>query len=145
MSHVDPDRERIAALQSITRDATIRMLDLSQISGFKSDNEVLDHMRGFPNYAVTMGRSLKGNYMSALFSPFDLGPVPLTNRIVASPMCQYSADDGSATDWHHQHLPSYGMSGAALVMTEATHVERRGRITHGCLGLYSDTNERLEK
>ncbi len=48
MSHVDPDRERIAALQSITRDATIRMLDLSQISGFKSDNEVLDHMRGLP-------------------------------------------------------------------------------------------------
>jgi 2,4-dienoyl-CoA reductase-like NADH-dependent reductase (Old Yellow Enzyme family) len=56
-------------------------------------------------------------------------------------MCQYSADDGSATDWHLQHLPNYGMSGAGLVMTEATHVERRGRITHGCLGLYSDANE----
>lgn len=79
--------------------------------------------------------------MSALFSPFTLGPVPLINRIVVSPMCQYSANDGSASDWHLQHLPNYGMSGAGLVMTEATHVERRGRITHGCLGLYSDANE----
>lgn len=79
--------------------------------------------------------------MSALFSPFDLGPVSLSNRIVVSPMCQYSADDGSATDWHLQHLPNYGMSGAGLVMTEMTDVERRGRITHGCLGLYSDANE----
>ena len=79
--------------------------------------------------------------MSALFSPFDLGPVRLSNRIVVSPMCQYSADDGAASDWHLQHLPSYGMSAAGLVMTEATHVERRGRITHGCLGLYSDANE----
>lgn len=79
--------------------------------------------------------------MPALFTPFDLGPVRLSNRIVVSPMCQYSADDGSASDWHLQHLPALGMGGAALVMTEATHVERRGRITHGCLGLYSDANE----
>lgn len=76
-----------------------------------------------------------------LFTPFDLGPVHLSNRIVVSPMCQYSADDGSATDWHLQHLTSLGLGGAGLVMTEATHVERRGRISHGCLGLYSDANE----
>ena len=56
-------------------------------------------------------------------------------------MCQYSADDGSATEWHLQHLMQLGMSGAGLVMVEATAVERRGRITHGCLGLYSDANE----
>lgn len=79
--------------------------------------------------------------MTALFTSFDLGPVRLSNRIVVSPMCQYSADDGSASEWHLQHLPTLGMSGAGLVMTEATHVERRGRITHGCLGLYSDSNE----
>lgn len=79
--------------------------------------------------------------MSALFSSIDLGPMRLSNRIVVSPMCQYSANDGSASDWHLQHLPNYGMSGAGLVMTEATHVERRGRITHGCLGMYSDANE----
>ena len=79
--------------------------------------------------------------MSALFSPFNLGPVSLANRIVVSPMCQYSAEDGCASDWHLQHLSALGLGGAALVMTEATHVERRGRITHGCLGLYSDANE----
>jgi len=58
-----------------------------------------------------------------------------------APMCQYSADDGSATDWHLQHLGSLALSGAALLMIEATAVERNGRITHGCLGLYSDANE----
>jgi 2,4-dienoyl-CoA reductase-like NADH-dependent reductase (Old Yellow Enzyme family) len=56
-------------------------------------------------------------------------------------MCQYSADDGTANDWHLQHLMQLGMSGAGLVMVEATAVERIGRITPGCLGLYSDDNE----
>lgn len=79
--------------------------------------------------------------MNALFSPFDLGPVRVSNRIAVSPMCQYSANDGSASDWHRHHLPQLGLGGAGLVMTEATHVERLGRITHGCLGLYSDANE----
>jgi 2,4-dienoyl-CoA reductase-like NADH-dependent reductase (Old Yellow Enzyme family) len=78
---------------------------------------------------------------SRLFSPFALGPVELPNRIVGSPMCQYSADDGAANEWHLQHLMQLGMSGAGLVMVEATGVERRGRITHGCLGLYSDNDE----
>jgi 2,4-dienoyl-CoA reductase-like NADH-dependent reductase (Old Yellow Enzyme family) len=77
-----------------------------------------------------------------LFSPLQLGPVALANRIVVSPMCQYSADDGDATDWHLQHLMQLAMSGAGLVMVEATAVERPGRITLGCLGLYSDGNER---
>jgi 2,4-dienoyl-CoA reductase-like NADH-dependent reductase (Old Yellow Enzyme family) len=70
-----------------------------------------------------------------------VGPVTLTNRIAVSPMCQYSADDGSATDWHLQHLMQLAMSGAGLVMAEATAVERIGRITPGCLGLYSDANQ----
>jgi 2,4-dienoyl-CoA reductase-like NADH-dependent reductase (Old Yellow Enzyme family) len=77
----------------------------------------------------------------ALFSPLALGPVTLANRIAVAPMCQYSAADGCAGDWHLQHLPSLAMSGAGLVMVEATGVERRGRITHGCLGLYSDDCE----
>jgi len=76
-----------------------------------------------------------------LFSPLEVGPLTLANRIAVSPMCQYSADDGSATDWHLQHLMQLAMSGAGLVMVEATGVERAGRITHGCLGLYSDDNE----
>ncbi len=78
---------------------------------------------------------------SALFSPIKLAGLELPNRIVVSPMCQYSADDGSATDWHMMHLGMLANSGAAMVVVEATAVERIGRITHGCLGLYSDDNE----
>jgi 2,4-dienoyl-CoA reductase-like NADH-dependent reductase (Old Yellow Enzyme family) len=80
-----------------------------------------------------------------LFTPIDIGPVALPNRIAVAPMCQYSADDGSATDWHLQHFMSLAMSGAGLVTVEATAVERRGRISHNCLGLYSDDNERAMK
>ena len=78
---------------------------------------------------------------SALFSPFRLADLALDNRIVVSPMCQYSADDGVANDWHVSHLGMLANSGAGLVIIEATHVERPGRITHGCLGLYSDHSE----
>src|SRR5262245_58686365 len=78
---------------------------------------------------------------SALFTPFCLAGLELANRIVVSPMCQYSADDGCANDWHLMHLGMLAHSGAALVIVEATHVERHGRITHGCLGMYSDDNE----
>jgi NADPH2 dehydrogenase len=78
---------------------------------------------------------------SALFSPIKLAGLELPNRIVVSPMCQYSADDGCANDWHLAHLGMLANSGAGLLVVEATHVERIGRITHGCLGLYSDANE----
>jgi NADPH2 dehydrogenase len=60
---------------------------------------------------------------------------------MVSPMCQYSAEDGSATDWHFTHINSLALSGAAMFCIEATHVEATGRITPGCLGLYSDANE----
>jgi NADPH2 dehydrogenase len=79
--------------------------------------------------------------MSALFSPIKLAGLELQNRIVVAPMCQYSADDGSPNDWHLGHLGMLANSGAGLVVVEATHVERHGRITHGCTGLYSDHNE----
>jgi 2,4-dienoyl-CoA reductase-like NADH-dependent reductase (Old Yellow Enzyme family) len=79
--------------------------------------------------------------MSRLFASLNLGKVAFSNRVVVSPMCQYSADDGVAGDWHLQHLLQYGYSGAGLITLEATAVERRGRITHGCLGLYSDPCE----
>ncbi len=77
-----------------------------------------------------------------LFTPIALDRVEIPNRITVAPMCQYTADDGSPTDWHIQHWMNLGMSGAGLVIIEATAVERRGRITHGCTGLYSDANER---
>jgi 2,4-dienoyl-CoA reductase-like NADH-dependent reductase (Old Yellow Enzyme family) len=78
---------------------------------------------------------------SALFSPIKLAGLELANRIVVAPMCQYSANDGAANDWHLTHLGMLANSGAGLVIVEATHVERHGRITHGCLGLYSDACE----
>ena len=78
---------------------------------------------------------------SALFSPYKMAGLELANRVVVAPMCQYSADDGCANDWHMMHLGMLANSGAALVVVEATHVERHGRITHGCMGLYSDDNE----
>jgi 2,4-dienoyl-CoA reductase-like NADH-dependent reductase (Old Yellow Enzyme family) len=82
---------------------------------------------------------------SALFSPARLNGLDLPNRIVVSPMCQYSADDGSATDWHMMHLGMLSNSGAGLLIIEATGVEPAGRITPGCLGLYSDENEQALK
>jgi hypothetical protein len=77
----------------------------------------------------------------SLFTPLDIGGITLPNRIVVSPMCQYSADDGSMTDWHLQHLGTFACSGAGLFVVEATGVTPEGRITHGCTGLYSDRNE----
>ncbi len=76
-----------------------------------------------------------------LFSPLVIGPITVPNRIAAAPMCQYSANDGAASDWHIQHLMQLAMSRAGLVVLEATGVERIGRITHHCLGLYTDLNE----
>jgi 2,4-dienoyl-CoA reductase-like NADH-dependent reductase (Old Yellow Enzyme family) len=79
--------------------------------------------------------------MSSLFSPIELRGLKLPNRIMVSPMCQYSAENGSATDWHFTHINSLALSGAAMFCIEATHVEDIGRITPGCLGLYGDANE----
>ncbi len=78
---------------------------------------------------------------SALFSPIELRGVRLPNRIVVSPMCQYMSVNGSANDWHLMHLGQFAMGAGGLLITEATHVSAVGRITHRCLGLYSDENE----
>jgi 2,4-dienoyl-CoA reductase-like NADH-dependent reductase (Old Yellow Enzyme family) len=79
--------------------------------------------------------------MSALFSPIQLRGLALPNRIMVAPMCQYSADDGAANDWHFTHMNTMALSGAALFCIEATHVEAIGRITPGCLGLWNDATE----
>ncbi len=79
--------------------------------------------------------------MSVLFSPFSLRGLHVGNRIVISPMCQYSAEDGRATDWHMLHLGHLALSGAGLMCIEATAVEADGRITPGDLGLYDDACE----
>ena len=77
-----------------------------------------------------------------LFSPFKLRKLALANRIVVSPMCQYSAVNGCATDWHIVHWGQLLQSGAGMFTIEATAVSAIGRITHGCLGLYDDACEK---
>jgi 2,4-dienoyl-CoA reductase-like NADH-dependent reductase (Old Yellow Enzyme family) len=78
---------------------------------------------------------------SHLFTPITLRELTLANRILVSPMCQYSAVEGSATDWHMMHLGQLSLSGAGLLIIEATAVSPEGRITASDLGLYSDANE----
>lgn len=76
--------------------------------------------------------------MSSLFSPLTIREIELKNRIVVSPMCQYSSEDGFANDWHLVHLGSYALGGAALVFTEATAVSPQGRISPDDLGIWKD-------
>src|SRR5687768_8080710 len=79
--------------------------------------------------------------MSSLFTPVSIRGMELSNRIAIAPMCEYSAVDGSMTDWHIQHLGNLALSGAAMLVIEATGVVPEGRITRWCTGLYSDENE----
>lgn len=83
----------------------------------------------------------EGHGVSKLFSSFKIGPLELPNRIVIAPMCQYSAEEGSATDWHLIHLGNLALSGAGLLILEATAVSPEARISAADLGLYSDQNE----
>jgi 2,4-dienoyl-CoA reductase-like NADH-dependent reductase (Old Yellow Enzyme family) len=75
-----------------------------------------------------------------LFQPIELREVKARNRIVVSPMCQYSARDGHVTDWHFVHLGKFAQGGAGIVFVEATAVEARGRITHGDTGIWDDAH-----
>ena len=78
---------------------------------------------------------------SVLFSPIALRGLTLPNRVVASPMCQYNSNNGSANDWHLMHLGSFSLGCAGLVMCEMTNVNPIGRISPKCAGMYSDDNE----
>src|ERR1700733_11409119 len=81
--------------------------------------------------------------MPHLFDPFTLRGVMLRNRVVVSPMCQYSSKDGFANDWHVAHLGSRAVGGAGLVITEATAVSPEGRISPDDLGIWK--NAHLDK
>ena len=81
--------------------------------------------------------------MPSLFQPIRFRSVTARNRIVVSPMCQYSANDGLGNDWHVQHLGARAAGGAGIVFTEATHVSDIGRITPHCLGLYNSEHQGL--
>lgn len=88
---------------------------------------------------------LQTNGMALLFEPLTLRNVTLKNRLVVSPMCQYSSVDGFANDWHLVHLGSRAVGGAALVLTEATSVSPEGRITHADLGIWKDEQVEILK
>jgi len=79
--------------------------------------------------------------MSKLFEPISFRAVTARNRITVSPMCQYSATEGLGDDWHVQHLGAHAYGGAGIVFTEATAVAPVGRITPGCLGLWTDEQQ----
>jgi 2,4-dienoyl-CoA reductase-like NADH-dependent reductase (Old Yellow Enzyme family) len=83
-------------------------------------------------------RILQRESQPHLFRPLTLRSVETRNRIMMSPMCQYSARDGLADDWHFAHLAARAVGGAGIVCVEACHVEPRGRITKHCLGLWND-------
>jgi anthraniloyl-CoA monooxygenase len=76
-----------------------------------------------------------------MFQPFRLRGMTLHNRVVVSPMCQYSAVEGMPNDWHLVHLGSRAVGGAGLVFTEMTDVSAEARISRGCTGLYNDAQE----
>jgi 2,4-dienoyl-CoA reductase-like NADH-dependent reductase (Old Yellow Enzyme family) len=86
-------------------------------------------------------RQTRITQLSQLFQPLRLGSLEIANRIIVAPMCQYSAHDGAASDWHIIHLGSLALSGAGLLTLEATGVSPAGRISPGDLGLYSDADE----
>jgi anthraniloyl-CoA monooxygenase len=79
--------------------------------------------------------------LAPMFQPFRLRSMPLENRVVVSPMCQYSAQDGLPGDWHLVHYGSRAIGGAGLMFTEMTDVSRDARISPGCAGMYNDAHE----
>ena len=98
-------------------------------------------MNALPQIAASPDTDAAQHGSRALLAPFTLGKLTLPNRIMISPMCQYSAVDGNAVAWHVVHLGALAISGAGLLCLEATAVCPQGRITHGDLGLYDDANE----
>jgi len=90
--------------------------------------------------SVGAPKASDGSAPPPIFTPFKLRDMPLANRIVVSPMCQYSATDGTPNDWHLVHLGGRAVGGAGLVMTEMTNVSADARITYGCAGMYADAH-----
>ena len=94
-------------------------------------------MSTLPGATTSLDETTQG---LSLFSPLTIRSVVLPNRIGVSPMCQYSAENGFANDWHLVHLGSRAVGGAGLVMVEATAVTEEGRISPGDLGIWTDAH-----
>lgn len=102
------------------------------------DPELIDQTRRA--YARSVG-SDPDTLTSPAFAPFQLRGLTLVNRVVVSPMCQYSAEEGTPGRWHDVHYGARAIGGAGLLWTEATNVSAVGRITPGCTGIYTDEHE----
>ncbi len=96
--------------------------------------------RPSPAYAPAVATAPRTEAAPPRFQPFRLRGLALANRLVVSPMCQYSCEDGAPNDWHLVHLGGRAVGGAGLVMAEAPHVARDARISPGCAGIYSDAH-----
>jgi anthraniloyl-CoA monooxygenase len=95
----------------------------------------------FAEAAQAQGLSIRAPGTPPMFQPFKLRDMDLANRVVLSPMCTYSAEDGVPGDWHLVHLGGRALGGAGLIYTEMTDVSPEARITLGCAGLYNDRQE----
>jgi anthraniloyl-CoA monooxygenase len=103
----------------------------------KRDPKLVAAMTEWFRESVGAPKASDGSSPPPIFTPFKLRDMPLANRIVVSPMCQYSAKDGTPDDWHLVHLGSRAVGGAGLVITEMTNVSADARITPGCAGMYA--------
>jgi anthraniloyl-CoA monooxygenase len=102
------------------------------------DPELIERVGGWFADDVGMSRASDGSVPAPMFAPLKLRDLELANRVVVSPMCQYSATDGVVGDWHLVHLGARAVGGAGLVFTEMTDVSGPGRITLGCAGMYDE-------
>jgi anthraniloyl-CoA monooxygenase len=107
---------------------------------FAATNPARDAVAPAPAYAPAFPVAARTAAAPPLFQPYRLRDLVLANRLVVSPMCQYSCEDGTPTDWHLVHLGSRAVGGAGLVMAESTHVAADARISPGCAGLYRDAH-----
>ena len=105
------------------------------------DPKLVNQVDEWWSRATNGPRKSNGAAAPPLFSPFALGSLKVPNRVVVSPMCQYSAKDGIPDEWHLVHLGSRAVGGAGLVFTEMTDVSPEGRITHGCAGMWNDAQQ----
>jgi len=104
----------------------------------KRDPELVRRVTDWFGAENGMKPDAQGRYAPPIFAPYALRDMRLENRIVVSPMCQYSATDGVPDDWHLVHLGSRAVGGAGLVIAEATNVSAEGRITPGCTGIWNE-------
>lgn len=127
-THLEPEQFAYSLLTRSQRVSheNLRLRDKSYLENFESW------------YDKKTGARSSGKPIPPMFTPFSLRGMTLKNRVVVSPMCMYSANDGMPNEFHKVHLGSRAMGGAGLVFAEMTNVTRDGRISPGCAGLWND-------